>query len=291
MIPLTDDIPARRFPVVNVGLIAANAVVFLFYELPHLDAAIAQASFYPCDVTRGCHLGLPWGISWLTAMFLHGNWHHIFGNMVYLLVFGKNVECALGRIGYLCFYLAGGLAATILQTTTTLLYSPSPDAREANLGASGAIAAVLGAYIVFYPKSRVAGLAGWRPFVSPAWFFLGFWFVFQLFEAVLGMRRPDATSGSGVAFFAHVGGFILGVLVALVLTLTGRISIDPTTEGVQGNWFREVAQNREAKPVVRQADANTSNVKCPFCLHVQAVPRGQVSFVCEQCKVKLEPDW
>jgi membrane associated rhomboid family serine protease len=91
--------------------------------------AVEQASFYPCDITRACSLGLPWGVSWLTSTFMHGNWHHILGNMVYLLVFGKDVECALGRLGYLGFYLAGGVAATVLQTAMTLLFGTAADAR------------------------------------------------------------------------------------------------------------------------------------------------------------------
>jgi len=86
MIPLHDGIPARRFPVVNVALIVANFAVFLFYELPDQDAAISQGSFYPCDVINACHLGIPWGVSWITSMFMHGNWHHILGNMVFLAV-------------------------------------------------------------------------------------------------------------------------------------------------------------------------------------------------------------
>lgn len=230
MIPLYDCIPARRFPIVNVTLIVANFAVFLIYELPNQDSAINQASFYPCDVTHACHLGIPWGVSWITSMFMHANWHHILGNMVFLAVFGKNVECAFGRLGYLSFYLAGGVAATELQTAVTLHFGSATDAQLPNLGASGAIAAVLGAYIVLYPNSRVAGLAVWRPFIIPAWGFLGFWFLFQLFEAGLGLRRPDATSGGGVAFFAHVGGFVFGVAVTLTLTHAGKITAASTTE-------------------------------------------------------------
>src|ERR1700739_2902661 len=120
MIPLYDDIPGRRFPVVNVALIVANFAVFLLYELPDRDAAISQASFYPCDVTGACHLGIPWGVSWITAMFMHGNWHHILGNMLFLAIFGNNVEDAFGRLGYLAIYLGGGFAATVLQTAITL---------------------------------------------------------------------------------------------------------------------------------------------------------------------------
>jgi hypothetical protein len=218
MIPFSDGIPARRFPVVNVTLIVANFAVFLFYELPNQDAAINQAAFYPCDVTNACHLGIPWGVSWITSMFMHVGWAHILGNMLFLVIFGKNVEDAFGRLGYLAFYLGGGLAATMTQTAVTLLLGTAADAHAANLGASGAIAAVLGGYIVLYPKSRILTLLGWIPLRIPAWFFLGFWFALQLFQGNFALVHPDRTGGSGVAFFAHVGGFVFGVVVVLVIT-------------------------------------------------------------------------
>jgi rhomboid family protein len=227
MIPFSDGIPARRFPVVNVALIAVNFAVFLFYELPNQDAAIHQASFYPCDVTNACHLGIPWGLSWLTSMFMHASWYHILGNMLFLLIFGKNVEDAFGRHGYLAFYLAGGLTATITQTAITLVFGTAADAHEANLGASGAIAAVLGAYIVLYPRSRILTLLGWIPLRIPAWFFLGFWFALQFFQGNFALVHPDKTSGSGVAFFAHVGGFVFGVVVVLVITRTSPNYLRP----------------------------------------------------------------
>ena len=230
MIPLYDSIPGRRFPVVNVALIVANFAVFLFYELPNRDAAVHQASFYPCDVTHACHLGLPWAVSWITAMFMHAGWLHIAGNMLFLLVFGNNVEDAFGRLGYLAFCLGGGIAATVVQTAVTLLFGTAADAREANLGASGAIAAVLGAYILLYPKARIFGLLGLIPLRLPAWFFLGFWFVFQLFEGNFALVHPDTSGGSGVAFFAHVGGFVFGAVVAIILTRTGRIRARSTTD-------------------------------------------------------------
>jgi membrane associated rhomboid family serine protease len=224
MIPYSDGIPARRFPVVNTALIAANFAVFLFYELPNGDAAVNQASFYPCDVNNSCQLGIPWGVSWITAMFMHAGWDHILGNMLFLVIFGKNVEDAFGRLGYLVFYLAGGFAATVLQTAMTLLFGTAADARIPNLGASGAIAAVLGAYIVLYPNSRILTLLGWFPIRIPAWIFLGGWFLYQFFEGNYGLVHPDSAGGSGVAFFAHVGGFVFGVLVAIVLTRAGRIT-------------------------------------------------------------------
>lgn len=227
MIPYSDGIAARRFPIVNVTLIAVNFAVFLFYELPNGDAAVDRASFYPCDVNGACHLGMPWGVSWITAMFMHAGWDHILGNMLFLVIFGKNVEDAFGRLGYLAFYFAGGFAAIILQTSMTLLFGTASDARIPTLGASGAIAAVLGAYIVLYPDSRIQTFVGWFPIGIPAWIFLGGWFLYQFFEGNFALVHPDDAGGSGVAFFAHVGGFVFGVLVALALTRTGRIAANP----------------------------------------------------------------
>ena len=121
MLPLSDGLSPRSFPFVNVAIIVANFAVWLFYELPHLDASIAHASFYPCTVDGSCHGPEPWGISWLTAMFMHGSWGHILGNMLFLAVFGKNVEDAFGHVRYLAFYVVGGLVATAAQTAMTLL--------------------------------------------------------------------------------------------------------------------------------------------------------------------------
>ena len=112
MLPLSDGLPARRFPIVNVAIIVANFAVWLFYELPHLRSAVFHASFYPCTVTHACSGPEPWGVSWITSMFLHGSWDHILGNMLFLAVFGKNVEDAFGPLLYLGFYFA----AMMLQT-------------------------------------------------------------------------------------------------------------------------------------------------------------------------------
>src|SRR6266700_3982257 len=155
MIPLSDGIPARRFPIVNVGLIVANFAVWIFYELPHLNSSILHASFYPCTVDSSCHGPESWGVSWITAMFLHGSWDHILGNMLFLAVFGKNVEDAFGRLGYLVFYFAGGFVAIMTQTLMTLVFGSAAEGRVPNLGASGAMAAVLGAYFVIYPNPTV----------------------------------------------------------------------------------------------------------------------------------------
>ena len=222
MLPLSDGIPARRFPIVTIAIVLANFAVWIFYELPHLDSSVAHASFYACSLNGSCLAPEPWEISWLTSMFMHGSWGHILGNMLFLAVFGKNVEDGFGRLGYLGFYLAGGLVATLAQAAMTLLAGTQAEAQVPNLGASGAIAAVLGAYFVFYPGSKVFGLIGIFPVRISAWFFLGFWFLYQLFEANAGLVSSQA-NGGGVAFFAHVGGFLFGVLVARLYASSGRL--------------------------------------------------------------------
>jgi membrane associated rhomboid family serine protease len=216
MLPLSDGLRARNFPIVNIALIVACFAVWIFYELPHLNSAVFHASFYPCAVDHTCRAPEPWGISWVTAMFLHGSWDHILGNMLFLAIFGKNVEDSFGRLRYLAFYIAGGFIATMTQTAATLLFGTSADAHAPNLGASGAIAAVLGAYFVLYPNSRVLGLLVVVPLRIPAFVFLGFWFLYQLIEGNFGLFSASS-NGGGTAFFAHVGGFLFGVLVARLL--------------------------------------------------------------------------
>jgi membrane associated rhomboid family serine protease len=223
MLPLSDGIPARRFPLVNISIIVANFAVWLFYELPHLRSSVFHASFYPCTVNNSCHGPESWGWSWITSMFLHGSWDHILGNMLFLAVFGKNVEDAFGPLRYLVFYFAGGFAATMTQTAMTLLFGSTAEAHVPNLGASGAIAAVLGAYFVLYPTSTVTGLVVVFPVRLSAWFFLGAWFLYQLVEANFGLFGASA-NGGGVAFFAHVGGFIFGALAAWLLVTAGRVA-------------------------------------------------------------------
>ena len=209
--PLTDGMPARRFPIVTVLLIAANLIVWIFYELPHLDASIAHSSFYACDVSGSCNSPLPWELSWFTAMFMHASWSHLLGNMWFLGLFGKNVEGAFGRVRYLALYIAGGLVAAMTQAAATLIAGTAGDATVPILGASGAIAVVLGAYWVLYPNARILTLVFVFPVRIRASVFLGLWFVFQLIEAHSG-----ATSG-GTALFAHIGGFVFGVIAAVLL--------------------------------------------------------------------------
>ena len=215
MIPLSDGIPARRFPIGNVALIIANFAVWIFYELPNLNHAVLHSSFYPCSVAGDCHEPLSWGVSWVTSMFMHGSWDHILGNMLFLAIFGKNVEDAFGTLRYLVFYFAGGFVATMTQTAMTLLFGSVADGRVPNLGASGAIAAVLGAYFVLYPGSRITTWVLFFITRIPAWIFLGIWFLEQFVSANLGLFAASGNHG-GTAFFAHVGGFVFGVLIATV---------------------------------------------------------------------------
>jgi membrane associated rhomboid family serine protease len=228
MLPLSDGLHPRRFPLVNVTLIAANLAVWILLELPHRSAAVYHAFFYPCAVAHACRAPEPWGVAWFTSMFMHTGWDHILGNMLFLAVFGKNVEDAFGHLRYLAFYLAGGFVATMTQTAVTLLLGTAAAARVPNLGASGAIAAVLGAFMILYPTARIRTWLLVFIVPIPAWVYLGGWFLYQLVEAHAGLTSA-AANGGGVAFFAHVGGFAFGALVTLALRNAGRVLPQSTT--------------------------------------------------------------
>jgi membrane associated rhomboid family serine protease len=237
VLPLSDGLPARRFPVVTVALIAANVAVWVLYQLPDLDRSVAQSSFYPCDVENTCETSLPWVFSWFTAMFMHASWSHLLGNMLFLAIFGKNVEDAFGRLRYLGFYVAGGFAATALQTAMTLSFSRDADAGVPLVGASGAISAVLGAFLVLYPHARIKTLVLVFFVKVPAWAYLGGWFLYQLAEAHFALVSPTA-EGSGVAFFAHIGGFVFGWMVARALLERNRIRPQSVPRGPRPAPFR-----------------------------------------------------
>jgi rhomboid family protein len=214
VLPLFDSIPTRRVPVVTYGLIAANFAVW-FWELGARGSRIDHYAFYPCAVSGPCvgvardHVAWPEGV--LTSMFLHASWLHILGNMLFLFIFGNNVEDVMGRARYLVFYLAGGYAAALTQAFVTLHWSGTQAAGIPTIGASGAIAAVLGAYLVLLPHARVVTLIfGFIPAPLSAGFLLVVWFLLQLWSADFSMTHPDA--GGGTAFAAHVGGFVFGVL-------------------------------------------------------------------------------
>ena len=212
MFPLKDNVPTRSFPIVTATLIAINAAVWLFYQLPDLNGSVLELAYQPCEVTSSCPpgaaMGEGWEVTWLTSMFMHGSWLHIIGNMIFLWVFGNNVEDAMGRLRFLAFYLLAGIAATALQTTVTLWMGTAEDAAVPNLGASGAVSGVLGAYLVLLPHASVLTLVFYFLLEVPAALFLGFWFLFQLWEGGFSLLMPQ--EGGGVAFFAHIGGFVFG---------------------------------------------------------------------------------
>ena len=213
-IPLRDNVPTRTFPVVTVGLIVANVLVFL-WENASLDRRVVQYGYYPCKVAADCVspgtlAKIPWPESVFTSMFMHAGWVHLLGNMLFLWIFGNNVEDAMGRGRFLAFYLLGGIAATALQTAVTLHYAGPQGESVPNVGASGAIAAVLGAYFVLLPTAKVLTLIVIFPVYVPAVLFLGFWIGLQLWQGGGGLTHPD--QGGGVAFFAHIGGFAFGLL-------------------------------------------------------------------------------
>ena len=216
MLPLRDNVPTRRFPVVTISLIVANCLVYLWEAAgTSLEHDVFRYGYYPCSLDPPCvapapfHV-LPWYEGAFTSMFMHGGLLHLAGNMLFLWIFGNNVEDALGPVRFLGWYIAGGIAATALQTWVTLDFAGQEQASIPNVGASGAIAAVLGAYLVLLPRARVLTLVGWFLVEIPALLFLGIWFLFQLWLGNYALTHPEA--GGGVAFFAHIGGFAFGVL-------------------------------------------------------------------------------
>jgi membrane associated rhomboid family serine protease len=218
VLPLRDNVPTRSFPFVTVTLIAINAAVWTFYQVPDVQASADELAYHPCEVEDSCRVtGEDWPLTALTSMFMHGDWLHIIGNMLFLWIFGNNVEDAFGHVRFLGFYLLGGFAATALQTFITLEYGTQAESTIPNLGASGAVSGVLGAYLLMLPRASVVllifiGLIFIREL--PAFLFLGFWFLFQLFQGGFSIVHPQ--EGGGVAFFAHIGGFVFGMLAVFL---------------------------------------------------------------------------
>jgi membrane associated rhomboid family serine protease len=211
VLPLRDNVPTRTKPIVTYALIAINVAVWLFYQVPDLEGSVNELAFHPCEVNDSCpQVGEDWWLTALTSMFMHGSWLHIAGNMLFLWIFGNNVEDRMGRVKFIAFYLLGGFAATALQTWVTFNWGSSGDAQIPNLGASGAISAVLGAYILLYPTAGVLTIVFYFLVEVPAFLFLGIWIFFQLWQGGYSVVHPEA--GGGVAFFAHIGGFAFGLL-------------------------------------------------------------------------------
>jgi membrane associated rhomboid family serine protease len=259
MFPLKDNIPLARVPLVTIALVAINVIAYLleirhgggFFSGPS-DSVSVHYGAIPYELTHpGDHCGLatvlevsssrdfvacqpasrilgaapePQPATWLTvfsSMFLHGSFLHIFGNMLFLAIFGPTVEDRMGRARFIAFYLLGGLVALAAQVAV------DPSSTAPTLGASGAIAAVLGGYILLYPRARVLTLVFIVFFVTivqvPAFLLLGFWFIEQLYFGSAGLATP--LGSEGVAYFAHVGGFIFGLV--LVRLFVGRRAAAP----------------------------------------------------------------
>lgn len=212
MIPLGDA--SRRplgFPTITAAIIATNLVMFLF-ELVGGNAFINRWSLVPADIVAGKN----W-ITILTAMFMHAGWFHILGNMLFFWVFGPEIEDVMGPIRYLVFYLLSGLAATFAQVFI------NPSSTVPNLGASGAIAGVMGAFLITYPRDRIRTLLllgfFYRATLIPAFLLVGFWFLTQLFSEIGALAQVQ--SGS-VAYMAHIGGFIFGAATVRIFETRQR---------------------------------------------------------------------
>lgn len=214
MLPIGDDDSTRRtVPIVTFVLIALNVLVF-FLELSGGDAFIERWAFVP---TR--FLANPLGefITIFTSMFMHAGWVHLGGNMLYLWIFGDNVEDRFGHALFAVFYIICGIAATFAQ----LFFNTGSSVP--NLGASGAIAGILGAYLLMFPGQRVNVMVGRRVTTTSALIVIGLWFVIQLFSGIGGITASSQTgSGGGVAYMAHVGGFVAGLALAFLLRGTRR---------------------------------------------------------------------
>ena len=238
MLPLKDNVPTRTFPIVTVGLIVVNVLVYVWeVSGSGLERHVISWGYYPCAVDGPClgpakqHHELIETV--FSSMFMHGGIVHIGGNMLFLWIFGNNVEDALGRVRFFVWYLLAGLAATAAQSYVTLDFGSAQDASIPNVGASGAIAGVLGAYFVLLPRASVltAIFIGFFFLFReiPAVFFLGIWIALQALDGTLSLTTPAA--GGGVAFFAHIGGFVFGLL-----TITLAKQRDPLQPVSRHTW-------------------------------------------------------
>lgn len=207
MIPLRDDVKSLTRPVMTYTLVGACVAAFLYQMFgPETERALVYAyGMIPVEIIRGHRL---WTL--LTSMFLHGGFFHIIGNMLFLWIFGDNVEDAFGHLAYLGMYLLSGIAGSLLHILV------APGSRIPTIGASGAISGVMGAYFILYPRARVLTLVPIFFFIRiiylPAFLLLGFWILLQLFYGC-----STVGGGSGVAYFAHIGGFVVGLLLSLLV--------------------------------------------------------------------------
>ena len=251
MIPLKDDIPTRVFPLLTVLLIVINVLVYFGFEQGGLnlgrkgDERVVEYGAIPYEIThpgRECgetpsgrvacegQAGVvghapdqaPWWITVFSSMFMHGGFLHLAGNMLFLWIFGNNIEDSMGKPRFVVFYLLGGIAALAAQTAI------APNAAVPTVGASGAIAAVLGGYALLYPRARVLTLVIIVIFFTilqlPALVVLGLWFLLQVLYGASDLAQPVAGGGAGVAYFAHIGGFLFGLL--LIRAFANRVQED-----------------------------------------------------------------
>lgn len=244
MIPLSDDNPTLRTPIVTIALLLVMAAVWIFVQGAELDplrlaASVCDLGLVPGEITRGAPLGMavPIGegmacvvdrepinyLTPLTSMFLHGSWAHILGNALFLWVFGNNVEDSMGRLRFIVFYLLCGLVAAAAQVAMDPA-SPVPV-----VGASGAISGVMGGYVVLYPRVRVNMLfifiIIFRIIPLPAWLVLLYWFALQVLSALPQLAGAQETVSSGVAVMAHIGGFVAGALLVKVFENRGLVDV------------------------------------------------------------------
>jgi rhomboid family protein len=220
--------PTKAFPAITVALVVVNVLVFL-YELTlspdQLDAFLNAYALIPCEYTGQCAIDAgsptPLFITQITSMFIHGGWDHLLGNMLFLLVFGIHVERSMGRLRFLLFYFVCGLGANALEILT------AAGSDVPGIGASGAIAGVLAGYLLLYPSSHIDALLPlgrfYWPAQVPAWIFIGLWFLYQLVLSVISFG--DLSGGGGVAYSAHVGGFITGIVLVKIFSRPERVDL------------------------------------------------------------------
>lgn len=219
MLPLTDAVKPKRFPWVTVLLVVASVAFWLAYQLPAgLEESVDEIGFRACAIAGDCmEPARSWPLTSTLSMFAHGGWAHLVGNMVFLAAFGIRVEDRLGRGRFLLLYLVSGYAATALQGGVELGFMTEEDTNIPGIGASGAISGVLGAYVVLFPFARVVTLLLPMFFLRvPALGLLPVWFALQALAGTYGLLHPEQEF-VGIAFFAHVGGFVAGAVLATLM--------------------------------------------------------------------------
>ena len=242
MLPLYDVNPTRRPPIVTVGIIAVCIIVFLIQLGVGLNKTIMAYGAIPVELLTGKdispHISIPVTLTALTSMFMHAGFFHLLFNMLYLWIFGNNVEDYLGHLGFLAFYIASGLGALAAHVLVCIAMPSSHCLRIPVVGASGAISGVLAAYMVLYPDARVFTLVTlgffWTTMELPALVVIGIWFFFQVIN---GLLHP---AGSSVAWFAHIGGFVTGLFLIILVRTLFRRGPQPQEEYVDAEYVPEL---------------------------------------------------